>query len=77
VPLRADEASTLILAVASGRVVLPVTSAFAATYTHPDVTYVRIRDLPPSRSVLAWRSRDRHPGLRAFLTAADEVAGRG
>jgi DNA-binding transcriptional LysR family regulator len=76
VPLRADEASTLILAVASGKVVHPVTSAFAATYAHPDVTYVRIHDLPPSRSVLAWRTRDRHRGLRAFLRAAEEVAAR-
>lgn len=77
IPLRADEASTLILAVADGTVVHPVTSAFAATYAHPDVTYVRIHDLPPSRSALAWRARDRHRGLRAFLAAADEVAARG
>ena len=76
VPLPAREASTLILAVASCKIVHPVTSAFAATYTHPDITYVRIHDLPPSRSVLAWRSRNRHRGLRAFLNAADEVTSR-
>lgn len=76
IPLRAEEASTLILAVASGQVVHPVTSAFAATYAHPDVTYIRIHDLPPSQSALAWRSRDHHRGLRAFLRAADEVAAR-
>ena len=47
-----------------------------ATYTHHDITDVRIHDLPPSRSVLAWRSRNRHRGLRAFLNAADEVTSR-
>lgn len=76
VPLRAEEASTLILAIAAGEVVHPVTSAFAATYTHPDVSYIRIDDLPPSRSALAWRARDRNRGLRAFLRVADEVTAR-
>ena len=66
----------LLLHGLGSEIVHPVTSAFAATYTHPDITYVRIHDLPPSRSVLAWRSRNRHRGLPAFLNAADEVTSR-
>jgi DNA-binding transcriptional LysR family regulator len=76
VPINAGEASTLMLAVAAGKVVQPVTEPFAATYAHPDVTFVPIHDLPPARAVLAWTARSRHPGLRALLRAADEVAAR-
>ena len=60
----------LLLAVASGSVVQPVLAPFAATFQHPDVVYLPIRDLPPSRSVLAWRRHDRHRGLHAFLHVA-------
>ncbi|SDX68341.1 DNA-binding transcriptional regulator, LysR family [Geodermatophilus africanus] len=60
----------LLLAVASGAVVQPVLAPFAATFQHPDVVYLPIRDLPPSRSVLVWRRHDRHPGLREFLQIA-------
>jgi len=48
IPVRAEEPSTLIMAVASGRVVQPVTDAFATTYAHPDVSYIPIADLPAS-----------------------------
>jgi DNA-binding transcriptional LysR family regulator len=72
VRLDAREASDLILAVARGRVVQPVTRTFADTYAHPRVRYVPIRDLPPSRSVLVWRRGDRTPSLRAFLRADAE-----
>ena len=60
----------LLLAVASGAVVQPVLAPFAATFQHPDVVYLPIRDLPPSRSVLVWRRHDRHPGLHEFLQIA-------
>jgi hypothetical protein len=66
-PVRVREVSELLIAVADGRVLQPVTSAFAETYRHPDVVYRPIRDLPMDRFVLAWRRRDRHPGLREFL----------
>jgi hypothetical protein len=58
------------VAVADGRIVQPVMAAFAETYRHPEVVFVPIRDLPLSRTVLAWRRRDRHPGLREFLRIA-------
>ena len=64
-PIRHE--SELLLAVAGGTVVQPVLAPFAATQQHPDVVYLPIRDLPPSRSVLVWRRRDRHRGLHAFL----------
>jgi DNA-binding transcriptional LysR family regulator len=70
--LRIQEVSELLLAVARGRVVQPVTTTFAVTYSHPNVTYREIHDLPPTRSALAWRRRDRNPGLRAFLQLARE-----
>jgi len=64
-PIRHE--SELLLAVASGIIVQPVLAPFAATLQHPDVVYLPIRDLPPSRSVLVWRRHDRHRGLHAFL----------
>jgi DNA-binding transcriptional LysR family regulator len=67
---RIQDASELIVAVASGRIVQPVTAAFAETYRHPEVIFVPIRDLPLARTVLAWRRRDRHPALREFLRIA-------
>jgi DNA-binding transcriptional LysR family regulator len=60
----------LLLAVASGRVVQPVLAPFAATFPHPDIVYLTIRDLPPSRSVLVWRRRDHHRALHEFLQVA-------
>jgi hypothetical protein len=70
---RIREPSELILAVAEGRIVQPVTTAFAETYRHPDVTFVPIDDLPLDRAVLAWRRRNRHSGLRAFLRVLEEI----
>jgi DNA-binding transcriptional LysR family regulator len=65
--LRIQETSELIVAIAQGRIVQPVTAMFAEAHRHPDVVYLPIRDMPKSRTVLAWRRRDRHPGLREFL----------
>jgi DNA-binding transcriptional LysR family regulator len=65
--IQVREVSELLVAIAHDDVVQPVTQAFAATYRHPDVVYRPIRDLPMDRYVLAWRRRDRHPGLREFL----------
>ena len=64
------EPSEIMLAIAQGRIAQPVTSTFAHTYRHPDVVFVLFSDLPPGRSVLVWRRRDRHPGLREFLRIA-------
>ncbi len=72
-PLAVTEPSELIWAVASGRVVQPVSTTFTETYSHPDVVYLRIRDLPPILSALVWRRRDRHRGLRAFLQEAENL----
>lgn len=73
--LRIQEVSELLVAIARGQVVQPVTDTFASTYAHPDVVYRQIRDLPPTRAALAWRRRDRKPALRAFLELARETPG--
>jgi DNA-binding transcriptional LysR family regulator len=64
------EPSEIMLAIAQGRIAQPVTSTFAHTYRHPDVVFVPFSDMPAARSVLVWRRRDRHPGLREFLRVA-------
>ncbi len=70
VAVDATEPSALIMAVAQGRVVQPVTRQFADSYAHRDVSFIPIRDLPPSQSVMVWRRRDRSKALRAFLKIA-------
>ncbi len=75
-PLAVSEPSELIWAVASGRVVQPVSTTFTETYSHPDVVYLPIRDLPPIRSALVWRRRDPNRGLRAFLQEAENLRRR-
>jgi DNA-binding transcriptional LysR family regulator len=50
-----------------GRIVQPVTSIFAASYRHPEVEFLPIRGLPPTKTALAWRRRNTHRGLREFL----------
>jgi DNA-binding transcriptional LysR family regulator len=66
-PIAAREPSELILAVAQGRIVQPVTSIFAASYRHPEVEFLPIRGLPPTKTAFAWRRRNTHRGLREFL----------
>jgi DNA-binding transcriptional LysR family regulator len=61
------EPSELMLAIAQGRIVQPVTTTFAQSLHHPDVVFVPFRDLSPGKTVLAWRRRDRDPRLREFL----------
>lgn len=65
--LKAREPSEIMLAIAGGRIVQPVTATFAQTHRHPDVVFVPFGDLPMGRTVLVWRRRDRDPGLREFL----------
>lgn len=62
--------SELMAAVATGIIVQPVTTMFADSHQHPEVTYRQIRDLPTTQTVLTWRRRDRRPELRRFLQAA-------
>ena len=74
--LKAREPSEIMLAIAVGRIVQPVTATFAETHRHPDVVFVPFSDLPMGRTVLAWRRRDRDPGLRAFLRVLREQQGQ-
>jgi DNA-binding transcriptional LysR family regulator len=71
--LRLQEASELIVAVALGLVVQPVTATFAQTYGHPDVVFVPLSGVVPTRTVLAWRRGDRNRALREFLRTAQAV----
>lgn len=61
--------SELVLAIAEGGIVQPVVSVFSDGYSHPDVVYRPIHDMPVSRSVLAWRRGSRQPNLCAFVDA--------
>ena len=73
-PIRIHETAEILLAVATGQIVHPVTAIFAAIYRPPDVAYVPIHDMAPSRAVLAWLKGRRHPGLREFLSIAHHTS---
>jgi DNA-binding transcriptional LysR family regulator len=62
---------TQVLAmVARGEIVHPTISSFPDHYRHPGVTFVPIRDLPPMKAGLVWRTSDRTSAVHAFAQAA-------
>ena len=68
--MRIQAASELMVALANGQIVQPVTTMFADSHQHPEVTYRPIRDLSLTQTVLAWRRRDRRPELLELLRLA-------
>ena len=65
---------TQILAmVARNEVVHPTISSFPDHYRHPGVTFVPIRDLPPMKAGLVWRTSGVTAATRAFTRAAADV----
>jgi hypothetical protein len=42
-------------------------------FSHPDIVYVPIADLPPLQSALVWRRRASSPLLCDFVTVAQDV----
>ena len=62
---------TQVLAmVARNQIVHPTISSFPDHYRHPGVTFVPIRDLPPMKAGLVWRSAGVTTATRAFARAA-------
>ncbi|WP_232662772.1 LysR family transcriptional regulator [Pseudonocardia sp. TRM90224] len=65
--------SDVLHLVARGDIVHPTVASFTTYYRHPDVTHVPIRDMPPTESVLVWRTDRENAAIRAFATVAAEV----
>jgi DNA-binding transcriptional LysR family regulator len=60
--------------VARGEVVHPTVASLPDYYTHPGVTTVPLRDLPPVESALVWSSRRETAAIRAFAEVAQQLA---
>lgn len=72
----ANEASEdTLIRVALGIQVHPTVTSFLDHYSHPGVTSVPIRDLPPSETGLAWLRANRSPKIGAFARAATDALG--
>ena len=56
--------------VARGEVVHPTVASLPDYYTHPGVTTVPLRDLPPVESALVWCRRRQSAAIRAFAELA-------
>jgi DNA-binding transcriptional LysR family regulator len=63
--------------VARGEIVHPTVTSLATYYTHPDVTTVPLRGLPPLESALVWRADGESAAIRAFAQIARETQGHG
>jgi DNA-binding transcriptional LysR family regulator len=68
-----DGSEATLMRVALGIQVHPTVPSFLDHYTHPGVTSVPIRDLPPSETALAWLTENRSPKTSAFVRAAADV----
>jgi hypothetical protein len=68
-----DSAESTMMRVALGIQVHPTVRSWLEHHSHPGVTSVPIRDLPPSESSLAWLSTNRSPKIAAFVRAAEDV----
>jgi DNA-binding transcriptional LysR family regulator len=69
-PLGPQHVMTLV---ARGLVVHPTVPSVRALWSHPDIVYVPIVDMPPSRTAIVHAKRPQTPTLRAFLDVAAVV----
>ena len=60
--------------IAAGVGVALLSAGNAAIYRRPGVCSVPVRDLPPSRLAIAYRSDDRRPAMRDLVAAATAAA---
>jgi DNA-binding transcriptional LysR family regulator len=58
------------VAIGRGIVVLPESAA--SMYTRPGICYIRISDIPPAETCLAWSSSRRSPLLAEFARLAEQ-----
>lgn len=63
----------LLMRVALGEQVHATVPSFLDHYSHPGVTSVPIRDLPPPETALAWLAANRSAKIAAFVRAATDV----
>jgi DNA-binding transcriptional LysR family regulator len=75
--LREADVTHLAMRIARGEFVHPTVPSVAAYMGDLDLVYVPIADMPPMRSALVWRRRERDPRLRAFIRVAREELKRG
>jgi LysR substrate binding domain len=68
-----NDLNELIIQIARGKIVHPAVPSFASYFGHPNVAYLPIVDMPPSRSALVWRRRDLDPRLRGFIRVARDA----
>jgi DNA-binding transcriptional LysR family regulator len=68
-----DGSEDTLMRVALGIQVHPTVPSFFDHYTHPGVTSVPIRDLPPSETALAWLTANSSPKVAAFVRTASTV----
>lgn len=71
---REGRAAEVLALVARGEVVHPTVGSLTRYYTHPDVTTIPLRGLPPARTALVWASDRESAAVRAFLELAAEQA---
>ncbi|MGW7046872.1 hypothetical protein ACWGDT_30110 [Streptomyces avermitilis] len=60
----------------SGEAVTAVVAEAARYYPWPDLVYLPVRDAPPCRWVLVWRTAGETPLVRALAQAAHDTANR-
>jgi hypothetical protein len=65
-----------MIRVALGVQVHPTVRSFLEHHSHPGVTAVPIRDLPPSETALVWLTTNGTPKIDAFARAAADVLAR-
>jgi DNA-binding transcriptional LysR family regulator len=71
-----EGAEDCLMRVALGAQVHPATEAFFDHHSHPGVTSVPIRDLPPSETALVWLTDNHSVRISAFVRAAEDVLAR-
>jgi DNA-binding transcriptional LysR family regulator len=62
--------------VAAGRGIVVFPLSTAAFYTRPDIAYVSVSDIGPSRVCLAWDSTRRSPLIAEFAAIAEGLTGK-
>lgn len=74
--IASPSATQLLAIVARGEIIHPTISSFPQHFRHPMVTFVPIRDLPPMKAGLVWRTSDQSAAVRAFARAAADTLSR-
>ncbi len=63
----------VVALIARGKIVHPTVPSFADYLGHPNVVYIPVTDLKPSRTALVWPRGSTDPRLREFILITREV----